>query len=131
MDNEQQPENNRPTNGRDRSGRFAPGNPGKPFGAASNKNKMRERIQSFIGEQWEHFPKWFSKLTEKEKIAAITDLLPYCVSRLQAVAMTDGDGNDLPQGPCVDYTKLSDDALREILAATTLTDNDHEAAARI
>lgn len=81
-------------NGRDQTGKFVPGNPGKPKG--SSKNKLRDEIRSFLNESWNDFPVWFAKLKEKDKIEIWLALAPYGISRLQSVAMTDSDGNDIP-----------------------------------
>lgn len=111
------PENNGSENGKDKLGRFIPGNPGKPKG--SSKNKLRDEIRTFLNDNWSNFPEWFSKLKPKEKIDTMLDLMPYAVSRLQSVAMTDSEGNALPEkNTFVDYTKLSPSALKEILSNT-------------
>lgn len=114
-------ENNGPDNGRDFStGRFLPGNSGKPKG--SSKNKLRDEIKSFLNDQWQHFPTWFSKLKEKEKIQAMLDLMPYALSRLQSVSMTDSDGNDLPsQG--MDLSRWSETDLRLLISLQQKYDN--------
>lgn len=111
-------ENNRLDNGQ-----FAKGNPGKPLG--SSKNKLRDSIRSFLNENWEHFPTWFEALKAKEKIDVMLDLMPYAVSRLQSVSMTDQEGHDLPERAVIDYTKLSQSTLKEIIAATTLNETSH------
>ncbi|MCC6837808.1 MAG: hypothetical protein IT234_04625 [Bacteroidia bacterium] len=95
------------------NGKFAPGNPGKPKG--SSKNKLRDEIKTFLNDNWKNFPEWFSKLKEKEKIQVMLDLLPYAVSRLQSVAMTDSEGNDFSGSP-IDFSRLSDDDLKTIIA---------------
>lgn len=111
-------------NGRTTDGKFALGNPGKPSG--SSKNKMRDKIRSFIDNSWEDFPKWFKELSNKEKIQTLIDLMPYAVSRLQSVASTDSEGNDLPEKrPFVDYTKLSERTLKEILNHTHGNDTEN------
>lgn len=121
-------ENNGPDNGaRDHKGRFGPGNPGKPEG--STKNKLRDEIKSFLNDNWKDFPTWFAALKPKEKIQTMLDLLPYAVSRLQTVSVDMEDGSPPPITgmvienfipPQIDYTKLSEQALKEVLAATTV-----------
>lgn len=117
-------ENNGHENGRDGKGKFLPGNPGKPKG--SSKNKLRDEIKTFLNDNWVNFPTWFSKLKDKEKIQTVLDLLPYAVPRLQSVSMTDSEGNDLPQKATIDYTRLSEQTLKEILAATNLIENESD-----
>lgn len=104
-------------NNRLHNGQFAKGNPGKPKG--SSKNKLRDEIRSFLNENWQHFPVWFGALKAKEKIDVMLDLMPYGVSRLQSVSMSDAEGNDLEPKAKIDYTKISAQALQEILNATT------------
>lgn len=111
------PDNNRPVNGKDSKGRFLHGNPGKPKG--SSKNKLRDEIRNFINSNWDSLPKWFEALKPKEKIDTLLALLPYSVSRLQSVSMTDSEGNDMQDKKTyVDYSKLSERALKEILSNT-------------
>ena len=101
-------------------GKFAPGNPGKPKG--SSKNKLRDSIKSFLNDNWKNFPTWFETLKEKEKIEVMLDLMPYAVPRLQSIAMTDSEGNDLHHpAATIDYTKLSPAALKEVLAVTSIS----------
>jgi len=112
-------ENNGTDNGKF-STRFQKGNPGKPPG--SSKNKLRDQIRSFVDENWEHFPEWFSKLKEKEKIQTTLDLLPYILSRLQSITMTDSDGNDLPnQG--MDLSRWSEADIRQLITLSQKYDN--------
>jgi hypothetical protein len=109
----------------DSAGRFRKSNPGKPKG--STKNKLRDKIKSFIGDNWENFGTWFQKLKEKEKIDVMLALMPYAVARLQSMAVTDSDGNDLEPRASYDYTKLSASALKELLSITEIRDNgNHE-----
>jgi len=105
------------------NGRFAPGNLGKQKG--TSKNKMRDEIRSFIATEWLSFPIWFAALSPKEKIETMLALLPYSVSRLQSVSVTDSTGEDMPQ-PSVNYHLLSENTLREILEHTTLPSDNEE-----
>lgn len=101
------------------AGKFANGNPGKQRGSA--RNILREEIKNFLTDNWSNFPEWFSKLKPKEKIDTMLDLLPFAVSRLQSVAMTDSEGDDLKKAS-IDYSKLSESTLREILQNTNTID---------
>lgn len=115
-------ENNRSDNGRDNAGRFAPGNPGKPKG--SSKNRLRDQVKDFLNSNWPSFQSWFDELKSKEKVDVIIDLLPYAVPRLQA--MTDANGEDplIKSAATVDYSKLSPNTLKEVLANTIITDHE-------
>ena len=97
--------------------RFAKGNPGKPVG--SSKNKMRDKVRTFIETEWENFPTWFNNLKPEKRISIFLELLPYTVARLQSVAMVDSEGNDLPSTR-IDYSKLSEPLLKELLQNTTV-----------
>jgi hypothetical protein len=110
-------------NGRDNGGKFLPGNPGKPKG--SSKNKLRDEIRFFLKDNWQNLPTWIDKLKPKEKIEVYLALMPYAVSRLQSVSMTDSEGEDIPRiETYVDYTKLSPAALKEILKNTKQITNE-------
>ena len=112
MNTERKTENNGLNNGRDETGKFLPGNPGKPKG--SSKNKLRDEIKTFLNDNWKEFPTWFSELKAKEKITVILDLMPYAVSRLQSIAMTDSDGNQIE--PSTDLTNWTDEDLKTLIA---------------
>lgn len=109
-------------NWRDHSGRFMRGNPGKVKGSVTNQ--LREKIRSFLSDKWEELPDWLSQLEPREKIRAIIDLLPYAVPRIQAVDLSKSEiTNTDNEGPKLDYSKLSESALKEVLEHTT---NDNE-----
>jgi hypothetical protein len=98
---------------RDNYGRFKNGNPGKPHGAT--RNKLRDQIKNFVNEQWDFLPEWFSALTPKEKVNALTELLPYCIARLQSISITETPDPSQPPRE-MDMSKLSDDELRTLIA---------------
>ena len=105
-------ENNGTNNGwHDAAGRFAKNNPGKRPG--SSKNKLRDKIRTFINENWEHLPAWFEKLKPKEKIEVLLSLMPYAVSRLQSISLSETEVQ--PSGE-IDFSRLSDDDLRTLSA---------------
>ncbi len=103
-------ENNGSFSGRDSKGKFMPGNSGKPVGA---KNKLREKVKTFVETNINDLQKWFDGLDPEKKIKVINDLLPFCVSRLQSISETDDEGN--PVEPTTDFTKWSDEDLRTLL----------------
>lgn len=70
---------------RDRSGRFAPGNPGKPAGAT--KNKLRDDLKKFVSDNLGNLEAWMKDLKPREKIEVIISLMPYLVPRLKQVDM--------------------------------------------
>lgn len=101
--------------------RFAKGNPGRQPGS---KNKLRDEIKTFLRDNWKDFPSWFAELRPREKIETMISLMPYAVSRLQSIAMTDNEGNT-PSRSRIDFTKLSEATLREILQHTTIEQNEN------
>lgn len=115
--NQQVAESNGTFSGRDGLGRFAPGNIGKPHGS---KNKMREKVKSFVETNLDQLQNYFDKLEPRDKVKVLTDLLPFVISKLQSVSMTDSEGNELEPKASVDFSKLSPEALSEILNQTTI-----------
>jgi len=111
-------------NNRLHNGQFGKGNPGKPKG--SSKNKLRDEIRTFLNDNWKEFPTWFSDLKPKEKIETMLDLMPYAVSRLQSITQTDSEGNSLEPKATIDYTKLSEATLKEILDNTNIQQDETE-----
>lgn len=105
-------DNGRSTDWHDSASRFKKGNPGKPKG--SSKNKLRDEIKTFIGDNWVNFPEWFGSLKPKEKIEVMLDLMPYAVARLQSISLTDSEGNDIPTEG-TDLSKWSDEDLDALL----------------
>lgn len=105
-------DNNGVNNGyHDERGRFAKNNPGKRPG--SSKNKLRDEIKTFLNENWTSFPEWFAALKPKEKIEVMLDLMPYCVSRLQSVSVTDEEGNQVEDKH--DLTQWSEEDLKLLI----------------
>ena len=99
------------------NGRFAPGNPGKQKG--TSKNKMRDSIRTFIATEWLSFPIWFAALSPKEKIETMLALMPYSVSRLQSVSVTDSQGEDIEQPLQIQWNRLKPETLKDVLNNTS------------
>jgi hypothetical protein len=108
-------------NWHDAAGKFAKNNPGKKPGTA--KSVLREKIRTFLDDNFDNLPEWFENLKPKDKIDAYLSLLPYCVSRLQSVSMTDSNGDDIEKKTTVDYTLLDQETLLKVLAATKTHSN--------
>ncbi|MBX2962168.1 MAG: hypothetical protein KF687_06620 [Cyclobacteriaceae bacterium] len=98
-------DNNGGHNGKwhDAAGRFLKGNPGKKKG--TSKNLLRDKIKSFLSENFEQLPDWFEKLKPKEKIDVLLALMPYAVSRLQTVS-TDEPETELKITACWDESLI-------------------------
>lgn len=109
--------------GRGSDGKFLPGNSGKPIGAT--KNKLRDMIRTFLNDNFDKLPVWFEELNPRDKMKVYIDLLPFCISRLQSVNLTDQEGNDLPKAT-IDYSRLSPEALKEVLSLTTIQNEERK-----
>jgi hypothetical protein len=108
---------------RDNLGRFVPGNPGRQRGS---KNKLREKVKGFVTTNIEGLQTWFDGLDPEKKIKVLNDLLPFCISKLQSVSSTDAEGNDVEPSVSIDWTKLSEKSLKEILTLTKIENGNHE-----
>ena len=118
--NEDQPEIN--GHKRDELGRWSQGNPGRPVGS---KNKMREKLKAFLEQNFDDLQKNFNQLGPKEKLFFYISLLQFGLPRLSAA--TDTEGSDLiNQKAVIDYSKLSESTLKEILQNTTITENESD-----
>lgn len=105
----------------DRSKKFKKGNPGRKPGTT---NKFRQEIKGYLEKSFPEFLSWMQELKPREKVDAYLSLLPYGLSRLQSVSITDPDGNELEPKATIDYTKLSSKALSEILKHTQTNESD-------
>lgn len=108
---------------RDALGRFTNGNPGRAVGS---KNKLREKVKTFVNTNIDNLQAWFDGLDPEKKIKVLNDLLPFCISKLQSVSASDDEGNPVQSNASIDYTKLSASALREVLSLTTLNNGNNE-----
>jgi hypothetical protein len=72
--------------GRDESGRFTTGNPGKPKGAASNASaKVKNAIVDFLERNTENIQDIFDSLKPADKLRFISDILPYATPKLSSI----------------------------------------------
>lgn len=79
-------ENNGGNTERDESGRFKPGNPGKPKGATSNASaKVKNAVVDFLERNTENIQESFDKLKPAEKLRFISDILPYATPKLSSI----------------------------------------------
>lgn len=101
-------ENNGLDNGRDKLGRFATGNPGKPFG--SSRNKIREELKKVVMDNIDNFSLWILELPLKDRVSAIIQILPFVAPRLQSVAYSE---DKITEG--IKVQNLSDETLHKIL----------------
>lgn len=79
-------DNNGENSGRDESGRFKAGNPGKPKGASSNASaKVKNAVVDFLERNTENIQESFDKLKPAEKLKFIADILPYATPKLSSI----------------------------------------------
>lgn len=99
---------------RDNLGRFRAGNSGRKPGTTS---KLRQKVRDFVETNIENLQSYFDELDTKDKVKVLSDLLPFCISKLQSVSASDSEGNDLPEEQrAFDLSKLSESTLHEVLA---------------
>jgi hypothetical protein len=73
-------------NGRDQSGRFTTGNPGKPKGAMINASaKVKEAIFDFLEKNVDNIQESFDKLKPIEKLQFVANILPYALPKLSSI----------------------------------------------
>lgn len=79
-------DNNGGITGRDGSGKFTHGNPGKPKGAASNASaKVKNAVVDFLERNTDNIQESFDKLKPAEKLKFIADILPYATPKLSSI----------------------------------------------
>ena len=106
---------------RDNKGRWSIGNSGRQAGS---KNKMREKIKAFLELNFDELQISFDQLEPKEKIFFYISMLQFGLPKLTST--TDAEGNDLhDQKAVIDYSKLSESTLKEILQNTNLIENEN------
>ncbi|MCZ8020431.1 MAG: hypothetical protein O9302_08710 [Cyclobacteriaceae bacterium] len=100
---------------RNEKGQFLKGNGGRPKGTQS---LLRQKVKEFAEANINDLQTWFDKLSEKEKINCLLQILPFAIAKLQTVSIneTDNEGNPMASKPlAIDYSKLSQNAIDEIL----------------
>jgi len=107
---------------RDPLGRFTPGNGGRPVGS---KNRARRELIRFVETNVADLQKEYNTLEAKDKLRFLQSVMAFVIPRLQSE--TDSEGNDLKPIPEIEWSKLSENTLREILEHTSLNpSNNHE-----
>jgi hypothetical protein len=70
---------------------------GKPKGAVMKPTRMlRNMITDFVEKDFNKIVSDISKLDPKDRVRCYIDLLQFALPRLQATALTDGEGNSVP-----------------------------------
>lgn len=72
--------------GKDEKGRFTTGNPGKPKGAVSHASvKVKDAVVAFLEKNTENIQETFDKLSPREKMRFISDILSYATPKLSSI----------------------------------------------
>lgn len=109
-------------NGRASNGKFVKGHGGyKKAGLPEMQRATREKLWSFFEEKIQKLPAIFEKLKERDQAKILLSLAEFFLPRQKEVYV---EGNIEQHGPQIDYSKLSEATLREIIAATTINENE-------
>lgn len=105
---------------RDDKGRLIPGHKGlKPKGANNRlQGEIKEKITLFLNGKLESIEDVYSEVAPKDKLRFLSELLAYVLPKSREIKIE--DQKTFAQ---IDYTKLSDKALDEILDLTTISQN--------
>ena len=77
---------------------------GRQKGTLNKKNEqLRTLIGNFLQENFEEVQKEFATLSNKDKVKAYTELLPYALPKMQSVETT------------INYDDMSDEQITELL----------------
>ena len=106
---------------RNERGHYLPGSGGRPHGA---KNKARMELQKFVERNLRDLQGEYDSLEPKDKLRFLHGVLSFVVPKLQST--TDTEGNDLKSFPEIEWSKLSENTIREILEHTSLNPSNNE-----
>jgi hypothetical protein len=109
---------------RDENGRLRPGHKGlKPKGATNRlQGEIKEKITLFLSGKLEEIEAIYSEVSPKEKLHFLTELLAYVLPKSRELKIEDHSQTE-PKAP-IDYSKLSPELLKELLANTILENED-------
>jgi hypothetical protein len=110
---------------RDENGRLRPGHKGlKPKGATNRlQGEIKERITLFLSGKLESLEEIYSQVSPKEKLHFLTELLAYVLPKSKELKIEDHSQNRTAQ---IDYSKLSENTLMEILKNTNIEQDETE-----
>lgn len=78
--------NNGDKTGRDDTGKFTSGNPGRPKGAIDRASvKVKQAVVDFLERNTENIQESFDKLKPAEKLRFISDILSYATPKLSSI----------------------------------------------
>ena len=90
---------------------------GKPKGAINKTSKeIREAVNEIISGNIETLQNDIDILEPKDRVRFLIDLMAFALPKLQAVAIKDFSDNQEQQ--IIDFSKLSNETLKELIEAT-------------
>lgn len=103
---------------RDDQGRLLPGHKGlKPKGATGRlQSEIKAKITEFLNGKLETLEDVYSQVSPKDKLNFLSELLAYVVPKSKELFIDDAR----QPNAVVDYSKLSESTLKEILTHTTI-----------
>jgi len=102
---------------RTKNGKFGPGNPGRPAGSQNKTTKeFRESLHEALKGDIERIPEYLRELNAKDKLDALSKLLPYVMPRYSTIEI-DGSLSMEKREP-LDMATMGNDELerRAVLA---------------
>lgn len=105
-------------NFRNKDGTLKPGHNGlKPRGANNRlQHEIKNKITDFLNGKLETIEEIYSQVSPKEKLKFLLELLGYILPKSKEIFLDNSEENRAS----IDYSKLPEDVLRQILNATTL-----------
>ena len=106
---------------RDDKGRLLPGHRGlKPKGASNRlQSEIKEKITLFLSGKLETLEEIFSQVSPKDKLRFLAELLGYVLPKSKEIISSSANE---PRA-IINYSKLPEDVLKQILNATTICEN--------
>ncbi len=110
------------SNFRDENGRLKSGHKGlKPKGATNRlQGEIKEKITLFLSGKLEEIEAIYSEVSPKEKLHFLTELLAYVLPKSKELKI---ESSETPTAK-IDYSKLSEATLKELLAHTNLVQDE-------
>lgn len=107
---------------RNSNGTFKPGHPGlKPKGSVSEFQKVtREKLGEFLKSKLSELSTIYESLSNRDKAKLLLAVAEFFLPKQREMVL---DASVETTVPTIDYTKLSEGTLKEILAATTINEN--------
>lgn len=110
-------------NFRDNKGRLLAGHGGlKPKGASNKlQGEIKQKITDFLAGKLESLEEVYSQVTPRDKLRFLGELLGYVLPKSKEIISSSTDNEPKTS---IDYSKLSEATLLEIIANTTISPNE-------